>query len=41
MSASIGRLLLSVVFIFAVISKMTGYFATQGYMESVGVTGML
>lgn len=41
LSAPIGRLLLSMIFIFSGFSKITGYAATQGYMESMGVPGML
>lgn len=41
LSASIGRLLLSTIFIFSGFTKITGYAATQGYMESMGVPGML
>ena len=40
-SAPLGRLLLSIIFIFAGIGKITDYASTQGYMESVGVPGML
>ena len=40
-SAPLGRLLLSIIFIFAGIGKITDYVTTQGYMESVGVPGML
>ncbi|SJN16101.1 DoxX family protein [Psychrobacter sp. JB385] len=41
LSAPIGRLLLSLIFIFSGFNKITGYAATQGYMESMGVPGML
>ncbi|MCG3810281.1 DoxX family protein [Psychrobacter sp. Ps4] len=41
LSAPIGRLLLSMIFIFSGFTKITGYAATQGYMESMGVPGML
>lgn len=41
LSAPIGRLFLSMIFIFAGFTKITGYAATQGYMESMGVPGML
>jgi len=37
----IGRVLLAHIFILAGVSKITGYAGTQGYMESVGVPGML
>jgi putative oxidoreductase len=36
-----GRVLISVIFLMAGLSKITGYAATQGYMESVGVSGSL
>ena len=37
----IGRSMISVVFIMAGFSKIGGYAGTQGYMESVGVPGLL
>ena len=37
----IARILLAQIFVLAGISKITGYAATQGYMESMGVPGML
>ncbi|TNE36023.1 MAG: DoxX family protein [Alphaproteobacteria bacterium] len=37
----VGRILLSVLFIPAGVSKITGYAGVQGYMESMGVPGML
>ena len=40
-SSLIARILLSHIFIMAGISKITGYAGTQGYMESVGVPGIL
>ena len=40
-SQLIGRVLVSAIFIMAGVTKITGYSATQGYMESVGVPGML
>ena len=40
-SSLIARILLSHIFIMAGISKITGYAGTQGYMESMGVPGML
>jgi len=40
-SSLISRILLSHIFILAGFSKITGYAGTQGYMESVGVPGML
>ncbi|MGP5133349.1 DoxX family protein [Psychrobacter cibarius] len=41
LSAPIGRLFLSMIFIFSGFTKITGYVATQGYMEAMGVPGML
>lgn len=41
LSAPIGRLLLSMIFIFSGVGKITGYVATQGYMEAMGVPSML
>ncbi len=41
LSAPIGRLFISMIFIFSGFSKITGYAATAGYMESVGVPSML
>ena len=41
LSAPIGRLFLSMIFIFSGFTELTGYAATQGYMESMGVPGML
>ena len=41
LSAPIGRLFLSIIFIFSGFTKVIGYAATQGYMESMGVPGML
>ncbi|WP_367105588.1 DoxX family protein [uncultured Psychrobacter sp.] len=41
LSAPIGRLLLSMIFIFSGFSKITGYAATAGYMESMGVPSIL
>ena len=41
LSAPTGRLLLSMIFIFSGFTKITGYAATQGYMEAMGVPGML
>ena len=40
-SSVIARILLAHIFLLAGISKITGYTGTQGYMESVGVPGML
>ncbi len=36
-----GRILISVMFLTSGFGKITGYEATQGYMESVGVPGAL
>ena len=36
-----GRVLMSAIFVMAGISKLGAYAATQGYMESMGVPGML
>ena len=41
LSTPIGRLFLSMIFIFSGFTKITGYAATQGYMEAMGVPGML
>ena len=41
LSAPIGRLFLSMIFIFSGFGKISGYAATQGYMDSMGVPGML
>jgi len=37
----IGRILLAHIFLLAGINKITGYSGTQGYMEGMGVPGML
>ncbi|MDR9435605.1 MAG: DoxX family protein [Thiohalophilus sp.] len=37
----VGRLLLAHIFLLAGISKISGYAGTQGWMESMGVPGML
>ena len=36
-----GRLLISIIFLMAGISKITGYAGTQAYLESAGVPGLL
>ena len=41
LSAPIGRLFLSMIFIVSGFTKITGYAATQGYMESMGVPDIL
>ena len=40
-SAPIGRLFLSMIFILSGFTKITGYASTSGYMESMGVPSML
>ncbi len=40
-STLMGRLLMSIIFIMAGINKIGGYEGTQGYMEAMGVPGML
>lgn len=37
----VGRILMAHIFLLAGINKITGYSGTQGYMESMGVPGML
>ncbi len=41
LSTLVGRVLISVMFIMSGYSKIGGYEGTQGYMESVGVPGLL
>ncbi len=41
LSTTGGRVLLSIMFIMAGFSKIGGYAGTQGFMESMGVPGML
>jgi len=41
LSTPLGRLFLSMIFIFSGFTKITGYADTQGYMEAMGVPGML
>lgn len=36
-----GRILMSLIFLAAGMNKITGYAGTQGYMESMGVPGIL
>jgi putative oxidoreductase len=36
-----GRVLISVMFLMAGISKISGYAGTQGYMEAMGIPGIL
>lgn len=40
-SSLVARILLALIFIMAGISKITGYAGTQGYMDAMGVPGML
>ena len=40
-STLIGRSMIAVIFIVAGAGKITGYAGTQGYMESLGVPGLL
>ncbi len=40
-SSLIGRLLISIMFLMAGVSKISGYEGTQGYMEAMGVPGDL
>lgn len=40
-SSLVGRLLISIMFLMAGVSKISGYEGTQGYMEAMGVPGDL
>jgi len=40
-AAPIGRILISLMFVTSGFSKISGYAATQGYMEAMGVPGAL
>ena len=40
-AAPAGRILISLIFVTSGFSKVSGYTATQGYMEAMGVPGML
>ena len=40
-AAPAGRILISLIFVMSGFSKIGGYAGTQGYMESVGVSGSL
>jgi putative oxidoreductase len=40
-AAPIGRVLIAIMFVMSGLSKLSGYAGTQGYMESVGVPGIL
>jgi putative oxidoreductase len=41
LSAPLGRVLISLIFVISGVGKISGYAGTQGYMESMGVPGML
>ena len=41
LSAPLGRVMLSAIFIMSGLNKISGYAATQGYMEAMGVSGSL
>lgn len=41
LSSPVGRILISMIFIMAGLNKIGGYAATQGYMDSMGVPGIL
>ena len=41
LSSPVGRVFIAMIFIMAGFNKIVGYAGTQGYMESVGVPGML
>lgn len=41
LSAPVGRFLLALIFVQSGLTKITGYAATQGYMEAMGVPGVL
>ena len=40
-AAPVARILLSLIFVTSGLSKISGYAATQGYMEAMGVPGAL
>ncbi len=40
-AAPAGRILISLIFIFSGLNKISGYAGTQGYMEAMGVPGAL
>jgi putative oxidoreductase len=40
-AAPIGRILISLMFVTSGLSKISGYAGTQGYMEAMGVPGVL
>lgn len=41
LAAPVGRVLLALMFLLAGLSKISGYAGMQGYMESMGVPGVL
>lgn len=41
LAAPAGRVLISLIFVMAGLNKIGGYAGTQGYMESMGVPGVL
>ena len=41
LAAPFGRVLLALIFVISGIGKITSYAATQGYMEAMGVPGIL
>jgi putative oxidoreductase len=41
LSAPLGRLLISLIFVISGVGKLGSYAGTQGYMESMGVPGVL
>ena len=40
-AAPVGRILIALIFVTSGLSKISGYAATQGYMEAMGVPGAL
>jgi putative oxidoreductase len=40
-AAPVGRIMLSLMFVYSGIGKISGYAGTQGYMEAMGVPGTL
>lgn len=40
-AAPVGRVLIAIMFVMSGLGKISGYAGTQGYMESVGVPGIL
>ncbi len=40
-AAPAGRVLIAIIFVMAGVNKISGYAGTQGYMESMGVPGIL